>query len=115
MAKSSRPFGSKPHKCTVLLSRAHDPSYSAVAAKVIVKTPPAAPAAESASATAPKTAASMPAKKPTKASLKGVIVKKRSKPAPEAKAPPDNAKAEKAGHDDRPSPDPKRRKVALES
>jgi len=86
----------------------------AVAAKVIVKTPPTEPAAELASATAPKTV-SVPAKKPTKGSLKGVIVKKKSKPNPEAKAPPDNAKAEKVEHDDRPSPDPKRRKVAVES
>jgi len=80
----------------------------AVAAKVIVKTPPPAPAVESASASAPKTA-SVPARKPTKASLKGVIVKKKTKSAPDAKAPPNGARA------DNPSPDPKRRKVAVDS
>jgi hypothetical protein len=84
--------------------------YRAVAAKVIVKTPPPAPAAESASASAstPKTA-SVPSRKPTKASLKGVIVKKKTKSAPDAKAPPDGDGA------DNPSPDPKRRKVVVES
>jgi hypothetical protein len=67
---------------------------------------------ESTSVAAPKTAPA-PAKKPTKASLKGVIVKKKSKSAPEVKAPPNSAKAERK-HDD-PSPDPKRRKVAVAS
>ncbi len=89
------------------------PQYRAVAAKVIVKSPPPVPAIESASVTAPKTAPA-PAKKPTKASLKGVIMKKKSKSAPEVKAaPPDSAKSERE-HDD-PSPDPKRRKVAVAS
>ncbi|KAI9457734.1 N-terminal domain of NEFA-interacting nuclear protein NIP30-domain-containing protein [Russula earlei] len=85
----------------------------AVAAKVIVKTPPAVPAPESASAPAPKTV-SAPAKKPTKASLKGVIVKKKAKSAPEAKSPTEIGKAEKVEHDS-PSPHSKRRKVAVES
>ncbi|KAI0002064.1 N-terminal domain of NEFA-interacting nuclear protein NIP30-domain-containing protein [Russula vinacea] len=83
----------------------------AVAAKVIVKTPPAVPAIESTSRSvaAPKTAP-VPVKKPTKASLKGVIVKKKSKSVPEVKARP---KAEQ--DDDEPSPDPKRRKVSVAS
>ncbi|KAI0257598.1 N-terminal domain of NEFA-interacting nuclear protein NIP30-domain-containing protein [Lactifluus subvellereus] len=85
----------------------------AVAAKVVVKSPPpAVPAAEPVSATPPKTAL-VPAKKPAKASLKGVIVKKKSKPAPEVKAPLDSAKANEER--DGASPDPKRRKVAVES
>jgi hypothetical protein len=88
------------------------PRYRAVAAKVIVKPPPTVPAIESASVAAPKTAPA-PAKKPTKASLKGVIMKKKSKSAPEVKAaPPDSTKARQ--HDDS-SPDPKRRKVAVAS
>ncbi|KAI9460920.1 N-terminal domain of NEFA-interacting nuclear protein NIP30-domain-containing protein [Lactarius psammicola] len=87
----------------------------AVAAKVTVKSPPPAPAAESVPAAAPKPA-SAPSKKPPKASLKGVIVKKRPKTAPEAKAPREstNDKKEVHGNGDA-SPDPKRRKVALES
>lgn len=80
---------------------------------MIVKPPPTVPAIESASVAAPKTAPA-PAKKPTKTSLKGVIVKKKSKSVPEVKAlPPDSTKVEQE-HDD-PSPDPKRRKVAVES
>ncbi|KAF8481139.1 N-terminal domain of NEFA-interacting nuclear protein NIP30-domain-containing protein [Russula ochroleuca] len=81
----------------------------AVAAKVIVKTSPAVPAIESTSVAAPK-ATPAPAKKPTKASLKGVIMKKKSKSVPEVKARP---KAEQ--DDDKPSPDPKRRKVSVAS
>lgn len=80
---------------------------------MIVKSPPpAVPVAEPVSAAPPKIA-SAPAKKPAKASLKGVIVKKRSKSASEAKALPDSTKAnkERGGA----SPDPKRRKVAVES
>lgn len=93
--------------------RAHECSRRrAVAAKVIVKTPPTVPTIESTSVAAPKTAPA-PAKKPTKASLKGVIVKKRSKSAPDVKALPDSAKAEK--EHDKPTPDPKRRKVAVAS
>jgi hypothetical protein len=89
------------------------PRCRAVAAKVIVKPPPTVPATESASVAAPKIIPT-PAKKPTKASLKGVIMKKKSKSAPEVKAaPPDSTKAEQE-HDD-PSPDPKRRKVAVVS
>jgi hypothetical protein len=80
---------------------------------VIVKTPPPAPAVEPASAATRKTA-SAPVKKPTKAPLKGVIVKKKSKHGPDAKAPSDGARTEKAKHDST-SPDPKRRKVAVES
>jgi hypothetical protein len=100
-------------RAVIMRSRRVYLRYRAVAAKVIVKTPPPVPAVESASAAAPKSAP-VPAKKPTKAALKGVIVKKKSKPAPAAKAPPDSAKVKEAAHDD-PSPDPKRRKVAVES
>ena len=80
---------------------------------MIVKPPPTVPAIESASVAAPK-AAPAPAKKPTKASLKGVIVKKKSKSAPEVKATPPKSTNAKEEHDD-PSPDPKRRKVAVAS
>jgi hypothetical protein len=80
---------------------------------VIVKTPPPVPAVEPASAAAPKTTPA-PVKKPAKASLKGVIMKKKSKTAPDVKAPPDGARAEKTEQDN-PSPYPKRRKVAVES
>jgi len=83
----------------------------AVAAKVIVKTPPPAPTVEPAATT--KTG-SAPPKKPTKAPLKGVIVKKKSKSASDAKARPDDATTKKAEHSGT-SPDPKRRKVAVES
>jgi len=80
---------------------------------VIVKPPPTVPVIESTSVAAPK-AVPAPAKKPTKASLKGVIMKKKSKSTAEVKAaPPDSTKA-KLEHDD-PSPDPKRRKVAVAS
>jgi hypothetical protein len=101
------------HRAVVMRSQWAYPRYRAVAAKVIVKTPPPVSVVESASAVAPKTA-SAPAKKPTKAALKGVIVKKKSKPSPVAKAPPDSARSEQTAHDN-PSPDPKRRKVAVES
>ncbi|KAH9982429.1 N-terminal domain of NEFA-interacting nuclear protein NIP30-domain-containing protein [Lactifluus volemus] len=85
----------------------------AVAAKVIVKSPPPVPQTEPVSTT-PTKAASAPAKKPAKPSLKGVIVKKKSKPAPEqAKSPSDGAESHKRSGDA--SPDPKRRKVAVES
>jgi hypothetical protein len=97
--------------CTLPL-HAHGESFRAVAAKVIVKPLPPVPATEPVSATPTKTV-SVPAKKPAKASLKGVIMKKKSKSAPEAKSPPDSAKANKAS--DGTSPDPKRRKVAVES
>ena len=79
---------------------------------MIVKTPPPAPAVEPALAATTKTG-SAPAKKPTKAPLKGVIVKKKSKSASDAKARPDGATTKKAEHST--SPDPKRRKVAVES
>jgi hypothetical protein len=79
---------------------------------VIVKPPPAVPAIESTSVATPKTAP-VPAKKPTKASLKGVIMKKKSKSASEVKASPDSANAEQER--DKPTPDPKRRKVAVAS
>jgi len=82
----------------------------AVAAKVTVKSPPPVPAAETVSAAAPKPA-SAPSKQPPKAVLKGVIVKKKPKTAPEAKAP----RERKVAHGDDASPDPKRRKVALET
>jgi len=82
----------------------------AVAAKVTVKSPPPVPAAETVSATAPKPV-SAPSKKPSKAALKGVIVKKKPKTAPEAKAP----RERKEAHGDDAPPDPKRRKVALET
>ena len=85
----------------------------AVAAKVIVKTPPPAPAVEPPPAASTKTV-SAPAKKLTKAPLKGVIMKKKSKPATDTKAPPDGARTEKVEHRNI-SPDPKRRKVAVES
>jgi hypothetical protein len=89
------------------------PRYRAVAAKVIVKPPPTVPAIESASVAVPKTVPA-PAKKPTKASLKGVIMKKKSKSTPEVKAaPPGSTKAEQEHGD--PSPEPKRRKVAVAS
>jgi hypothetical protein len=101
------------HRAAIMRSQRAYPRYRAVAAKVIVKTPPPVPAVDSASAAAPKTA-SAPAKKPTKAALKGVIVKKKTKPSPGAKAPPDSARSEQSAHDN-PSPDPKRRKVAVES
>jgi len=65
----------------------------AVAAKVIVKSPPpAAPAAEPVSAPPPK-AASAPAKKPAKASLKGVIVKKKIKICPRSESTPRQRKS----------------------
>lgn len=80
---------------------------------MIVKTPPSAPAIEPPSVATTKIG-SAPAKKPTKAPLKGVIMKKKSKPAPNAKVPPDGARIEKVEHG-RTSPDPKRRKVAVES
>jgi len=83
----------------------------AVAAKVTVKSPPPVPAAESMPIAAPKTAPA-PSKKSLKASLKGVIVKKKSKTAPEAKAPQESTKE---AHGEDASPNPKRRKVALES
>jgi len=82
----------------------------AVAAKVTVKSPPPVPATETVSAAAPK-AASAPSKKPTKASLKGVIVKKKPKSATEVKAPQERKEA----HGDGATPEPKRRKVTLES
>ncbi|KAH9037294.1 N-terminal domain of NEFA-interacting nuclear protein NIP30-domain-containing protein [Lactarius pseudohatsudake] len=81
----------------------------AVAAKVTVKSPPPVPAAESVAATAPKPAPA-PSKKSPKTALKGVIVKKKPKSAPEAKAPQESTNGKKGA-----SPEPKRRKVVLES
>jgi len=86
----------------------------AVAAKVTVKSSPPVPAAESVSTAAPKTAPA-PSKKPPKASLKGVIVKKKPKTAPETKAPRESTNDKKEAHGDDASRDPKRRKVALKS
>ncbi|KAN0135752.1 N-terminal domain of NEFA-interacting nuclear protein NIP30 domain containing protein [Lactarius tabidus] len=84
----------------------------AVAAKVTVKSPPPVPPTETVSAAAPKPA-SAPSKKPKppKPALKGVIVKKKPKAAPEAKAP----RERKEAHGDDASPNAKRRKVALET
>ncbi|KAH9082124.1 N-terminal domain of NEFA-interacting nuclear protein NIP30-domain-containing protein [Lactarius deliciosus] len=78
----------------------------AVAAKVTVKS--AAPP------TAPKPAPAPPKKSP-KTALKGVIVKKKPKSAPEAKAPQESTNGKKEAHGDDASPEPKRRKVVLES
>ncbi|KAI0307765.1 N-terminal domain of NEFA-interacting nuclear protein NIP30-domain-containing protein [Multifurca ochricompacta] len=78
----------------------------AVAAKVVVKSPPPVSTPESVSAAAPKITP-VPVKKPPKVSLKGVIVKKKPKTASEAKA-------QRVDHEDA-SPDPKRRKVGLRS
>lgn len=80
---------------------------------MIVKPPPTVPAIESASVAVPK-AVPAPAKKPTKTSLKGVIMKKKSKSAPEVKAAPSDSSKAKQERDDS-SPDPKRRKVAVAS
>ncbi len=89
--------------------------HRAVAAKVTVKSPPPGPTTEPVSvAPAPKSA-SVPSKKPLKASLKGVIVKKKLKTAPEAKVSRECTNNTKAAHRDDASPDPKRRKVSLES
>ncbi|KAH8998927.1 N-terminal domain of NEFA-interacting nuclear protein NIP30-domain-containing protein [Lactarius hatsudake] len=86
----------------------------AVAAKVTVKSPPPVPAAESVAATAPKPAPA-PSKKSPKTALKGVIVKKKPKSAPEAKAPQESTNGKKEAHGDDASPEPKRRRVNLES
>ena len=75
-----------------------------------MKSPPPVPPAETLPAAPPKST-SAPSKKPTKAALKGVIVKKKPKIAPEAKAPQERKEA----HGDDTPPDPKRRKVALET
>ncbi|KAH9064264.1 N-terminal domain of NEFA-interacting nuclear protein NIP30-domain-containing protein [Lactarius vividus] len=86
----------------------------AVAAKVTVKSPPPLPAVESVAATVPKPAPA-PSKKLPKAALKGVIVKKKPKIAPEAKAPQESTNEKKEAHGDGAPPEPKRRKVVLES
>jgi hypothetical protein len=62
------------------------------------------------SAAAPKPA-SAPPKKTAKASLKGVIVKKKPKIVPEAKAPLESTTDKKEAHGEDASPNPKRRKV----